>query len=200
MSDNGGQGLNNVRQGVENRDQNYPARAGKGSAFMGGVRGPMMVYWPGVTRPGTECAQRVIIEDFYPTILEMAGVKSYKTRQVIDGVSFADALKEHSHQSGPDTHLALPEPLGRNPEQGRRLRSLLCYPERKLSPHLYLETRQLRLYNVKEDIGEQNDLAQSMPDKVKELAKELSDYLRARDAQRPTLIQTNSLIPYPDEK
>jgi hypothetical protein len=62
------------------------------------------------------------------------------------------------------------------------------------------ETRQLRLYNVKEDIGEQNDLAQSMPDKVKELAKELSDYLRARDAQRPTLIQTNSLIPYPDEK
>ena len=79
MSDNGGQGLNNVRQGVANRDQNYPARGGKGSAFMGGVREPMMVYWPGVTKPNTECSQRVIIEDFYPTILDMAGVKKYTT-------------------------------------------------------------------------------------------------------------------------
>ncbi|WP_368045354.1 sulfatase-like hydrolase/transferase [Phocaeicola coprocola] len=93
MSDNGGQGLNNVRQGVANRDQNYPARGGKGSAFMGGVHEPMMVYWPGVTKPNTECGQRVIIEDFYPTILDMAGVKKYTTHQVIDGVSFADVLK-----------------------------------------------------------------------------------------------------------
>lgn len=93
MSDNGGQGLNNVRQGVANRDQDYPARGGKGSAFMGGVREPMMVYWPGVTKPNTECGQRVIIEDFYPTILDMAGVKKYTTHQVIDGVSFADVLK-----------------------------------------------------------------------------------------------------------
>ena len=200
MSDNGGQGLNNVRQGVENRDQNYPARAGKGSAFMGGVREPMMVYWPGVTRPGTECAQRVIIEDFYPTILEMAGVKSYKTRQVIDGVSFADALKEH--RINPDRTLIwhFPNLWGetQNKEEGYGAYSAILKGDYHL---IYTwETRQLRLYNVKEDIGEQNDLAQSMPDKVKELAKELSDYLRARDAQRPTLIQTNSLIPYPDEK
>ena len=81
MSDNGGQGLNNVRQGKENRDQNYPARAGKGSAFMGGVREPMMVYWPGVTKGNTINNQRVLIEDFYPTILEMAGIKKYKTYQ-----------------------------------------------------------------------------------------------------------------------
>lgn len=200
MSDNGGQGLNNVRQGVENRDQNYPARAGKGSAFMGGVREPMMVYWPGVTRPGTECAQRVIIEDFYPTILEMAGVKSYKTRQVIDGVSFADALKEH--RINPDRTLIwhFPNLWGetQNKEEGYGAYSAILKGDYHL---IYTwETRQLRLYNVKEDIGEQNDLVQSMPDKVKELAKELSDYLRARDAQRPTLIQTNSLIPYPDEK
>ena len=73
MSDNGGQGLINRRQGIANRSMNYPARAGKGSAFMGGVREPMMVYWPGVTQPNTENNQRVMIEDFYPTILEMAG-------------------------------------------------------------------------------------------------------------------------------
>ena len=88
------QGLNNVRQGIANRDQNYPARAGKGSAFMGGVREPMMVYWPGVTKPGTECEQKVIIEDFFPTILEMAGVRNYKTIQKIDGKSFVKSVKK----------------------------------------------------------------------------------------------------------
>jgi len=59
---------------------------------------------------------------------------------------------------------------------------------------------QLRLYNVKEDIGEQHDLAQAMPDKVKELAAELSDYLRERDAQRPSLKATGEVIPFPDGK
>lgn len=163
MSDNGGQGLNNVRQGVANRDQNYPARGGKGSAFMGGVREPMMVYWPGVTKPNTECSQRVIIEDFYPTILDMAGVKKYTTHQVIDG-AYSAILKGDYH---------------------------LIYT---------WETRQLRLYDVKKDIGEQNDLSQTMPDKVKELAAELSDYLRERDAQRPSLKSTGEVIPFPDEQ
>lgn len=62
------------------------------------------------------------------------------------------------------------------------------------------ETRQLRLYDVKKDIGEQNDLSQTMPDKVKELAAELSDYLRERDAQRPSLKSTGEVIPFPDEQ
>lgn len=91
MSDNGGLALNHARQGIENRDANAPARAGKGSAFMGGVREPMMVYWPGITKGNSTCHQKVIIEDFFPTILEMAGIKNYTTKQTIDGVSFVDA-------------------------------------------------------------------------------------------------------------
>ena len=191
MSDNGGQGLNNVRQGVANRDQNYPARGGKGSAFMGGVREPMMVYWPGVTKPNTECSQRVIIEDFYPTILDMA---------VIDGVSFADVLKSPEKTKDRVLIWHFPNLWGesQNKEEGYGAYSAILKGDYHL---IYTwETRQLRLYDVKKDIGEQNDLSQTMPDKVKELAAELSDYLRERDAQRPSLKSTGEVIPFPDEQ
>lgn len=200
MSDNGGQGLSNVRQGVANRDQNYPARGGKGSAFMGGVREPMMVYWPGVTKPDTECDQRVIIEDFYPTILEMAGVKKYKTHQVVDGVSFTDVLMNPEKRKDRVLVWHFPNLWGesQNLEEGYGAYSAIMKGDYHL---IYTwETRQLRLYNVKEDIGEQHDLAQAMPDKVKELAAELSDYLRERDAQRPSLKATGEVIPFPDGK
>lgn len=200
MSDNGGQGLKNVRQGIANRDQNYPARAGKGSAFMGGVREPMMVYWPGVTEPDTECDQRVIIEDFYPTILEMAGVKEYTTHQVVDGISFADILQNPEKRKDRVLIWHFPNLWGesQNLEEGYGAYSAIMKGDYHL---IYTwETRQLRLYNVKEDIGEQHDLAQAMPDKVKELAAELSDYLRERDAQRPSLKATGEVIPFPDGK
>ncbi|EDV00709.1 arylsulfatase [Phocaeicola coprocola DSM 17136] len=200
MSDNGGQGLNNVRQGVANRDQNYPARGGKGSAFMGGVREPMMVYWPGVTKPNTECSQRVIIEDFYPTILDMAGVKKYTTHQVIDGVSFADVLKSPEKTKDRVLIWHFPNLWGesQNKEEGYGAYSAILKGDYHL---IYTwETRQIRLYNVKKDISEQNDLSQTMPDKVKELTAELSDYLRERDAQRPSLKATGEVIPFPDEQ
>lgn len=200
MSDNGGQGLNNVRQGVANRDQDYPARGGKGSAFMGGVREPMMVYWPGVTKPNTECGQRVIIEDFYPTILDMAGVKKYTAHQVIDGVSFADVLKSPEKTKDRVLIWHFPNLWGesQNKEEGYGAYSAILKGDYHL---IYTwETRQIRLYNVKKDISEQNDLAQTMPDKVKELTAELSDYLRERDAQRPSLKATGEVIPFPDEQ
>lgn len=200
MSDNGGQGLGYIRQGIPNHDQNYPARGGKGSAFMGGVREPMMVYWPGVTKPNTECDQRVIIEDFYPTILEMAGVKKYKTHQVVDGVSFADVLKHPETRKDRVLIWHFPNLWGesQNLKEGYGAYSAIMKGDYHL---IYTwETRQLRLYNVKEDIGEQHDLAQAMPDKVKELAAELSDYLRERDAQRPSLKATGEVIPFPDGK
>lgn len=97
MSDNGGQAVS-VRQGTQNRDQNYPLRGGKGSSYMGGVREPMIVYWPGVTDQyaGTSNDSRVMIEDFYPTILEMAGVTDYETVQHVDGRSIVDIIKNNT--------------------------------------------------------------------------------------------------------
>ena len=199
MSDNGGQGLTNVRQGINNRSMNYPARAGKGSAFLGGVREPMMVYWPGVTQPGTENNQRVMIEDFYPTILEMAGVENYKTLQDIDGVSFADALRAGKQLKERSVVWHFPNLWGetQNKEEGYGAYSSILKGDYHL---IYTwETRQTRLYNIRQDIGEQNDLAAAMPEKVKELQAELTTYLKDRKAQRPSWKESGEVIPYPGE-
>ena len=59
----------------------------------GGIREPLIVYYPNVTKPSTINDTPVIIEDFYPTILELAGVSDYQTPQTIDGKSFAAQLK-----------------------------------------------------------------------------------------------------------
>ena len=66
--------------------------SGKGSLCEGGIREPMIVSWPGVAQPNTRCDKYLLIEDFYPTILEMAGVKDYETVQPIDGISFVPLL------------------------------------------------------------------------------------------------------------
>ena len=92
MSDNGG--LSAHGRGGERHTHNKPLSSGKGSAHEGGVRVPMMVSWPGVTKTGSVCEQPVIIEDFFPTVLEIAGVKNVQqVGDLIDGVSFTNLLR-----------------------------------------------------------------------------------------------------------
>ncbi len=199
MSDNGGQGLNNVRQGVANRDQNYPARGGKGSAYLGGVREPMMVVWPGVTEGGTTCDQPVMIEDLFPTILEMAGVKRYETRQKTDGRSFADVLRNPAKRYGRPIVWHFPNLWGesQNKEEGYGAYSAWLEGDYHL---IYTwETGQLRLYDIRRDIGEQHDLAAEHPEVVRRLAGKLARYLREADAQRPLFRATGQLCPWPDQ-
>ena len=69
MSDNGGL---STAEGAPT--SNLPLRAGKGWLYEGGIREPMIVKWPGVTKPGSTSSAPVISTDFYPTILEMAGL------------------------------------------------------------------------------------------------------------------------------
>src|SRR5262249_39653594 len=53
---------------------NAPLRSGKGSCYEGGVRGPLMVRWPGVTSAKTECREPVNVMDLFPTLLSAAGL------------------------------------------------------------------------------------------------------------------------------
>jgi len=69
MSDNGG-----LSTSEGSPTSNLPMRAGKGWLYEGGIREPMIVKWPGVTRPGSTCNTPVISTDFHPTILQMAGL------------------------------------------------------------------------------------------------------------------------------
>lgn len=81
-----------VRQGRINYDQNYPAHAGKESAYEGGSHVPMMVVWPGVVEGSIVNPNCVMIEYFFPTVLEMADMRKYNCSQTIDGKSFCRAL------------------------------------------------------------------------------------------------------------
>ena len=93
MSDNGGLAAEPGWRDGQIHTQNAPLNSGKGSLYEGGIREPMIVSWPGVVTPNTRCDKYLIIEDFYPTILEMAGITNYKTVNPIDGISFMPLLK-----------------------------------------------------------------------------------------------------------
>jgi len=73
---------------------NTPLRQGKGSAYEGGVRVPLIVRWPGVTKAGSTSSEPVCTIDFYPTILEMTATKGdTEHNQTIDGLSLVNLLK-----------------------------------------------------------------------------------------------------------
>lgn len=200
MSDNGGQSQG-VRQGRANHDQNYPHRAGKGSSYMGGVHEPMMVYWPGVTdsQAGTENANRVMIEDFFPSILEMAGVTDYTTHQVVDGKSFVDLIKDPSIQRDRVNIWHFPNLWGETQDRNEGYGAYSAIMKDKYHLIYFWETQELRLYNIEEDPGEENDLASTEEELVEQLAQELTDSLKAYDAQRPSYKATGQVIPWPNE-
>ena len=80
MSDNGGLSLSGARGKIAHV-QNLPLRAGKGSLYEGGIRVPMIVKWPEVVKSNTTINQYVIAEDFFPSIIHMAGITNFKTIQ-----------------------------------------------------------------------------------------------------------------------
>ena len=195
MSDNGGQGIS-PRQGTYNRLQNYPARGGKGSAYGGGVHEPMIVSWPGVTTTASETYSPVMIEDFYPTILEMAGVTDYETVQTIDGRSFADVIR-HPEQMDADRALIwhYPNRWGESQDKTEGYGSWSAILKGGYHMIYFWENQERRLYNIKEDVGEQHNLAAENPELCLALARELTDSLVTYGAGRPKL--NGKDVPWP---
>ena len=198
MSDNGGQALS-PRQGTLNRQQNYPLRGGKGSAYMGGVREPMMVMWQGVVEGGTVNDNRVIIEDYFPTILEMAGVSDYTTHQTVDGKSFVDILRNPSLTRDRVCIWHYPNRWGESTDKSEGYGSYSAIMKGDYHLIYFWENQERRLYNIREDIGEQNDLAASQPELLQALAEELTDSLIAYGAARPKVTATGEEVNWPKD-
>ena len=91
MSDNGG--LSAVARGGEKHTHNLPLKSGKGSIYEGGIRVPMLAYWPNKTQAETVNQTPLIIEDFFPSILEIAQIESVDIPQIVDGKSFVPLLQ-----------------------------------------------------------------------------------------------------------
>lgn len=196
MSDNGG--LSAVARGGEKHSHNKPLSSGKGSAHEGGIREPMIVKWPGKVKPGSTTDNYLIIEDFYPTVLEIAGITAPQTVQPVDGVSFVPLLTGSNYELNIGRPLFWHYPNRWGPTgPGIGASSTVRLGDWKLI--YYHADRSFELFNLAEDIGETNNLAALQPVKLKELATVLSNYLKQVNAQMPTDKRTGKLVEYPLE-
>lgn len=175
FSDNGGL-MGNAR--YPHVTSNDPLRAGKGTAYEGGVREPLIVRWPEVTEPGSVCNEVVTSVDFYPTLLDIAGVAGADGRTP-DGVSLTPLLRggdtlgrEAVYWHYPHYHNQGATPFGAVRRGDYRLIE-------------FYEDGRTELYNLAEDIGETRDLSASMPGLTRELRDMLHRWREEVGAQMP---------------
>jgi arylsulfatase A-like enzyme len=174
-SDNGGLTLNNVTD-------NTPLRAGKGSTYEGGVRVPLLVRWPGVTRAGSVCDEPVVSIDYFPTIREAVGGEAGDAAGARpDGVSLMPLLADPDAKLARDAiywHYPHYHPGGSTPYGAVR--------ESDWKLIEFYEDMRVELYNLKDDLGESRNLAESMPERAASLREKLHSWRTATGAQMPS--------------
>ncbi|MHC4996122.1 MAG: sulfatase-like hydrolase/transferase, partial [Planctomycetota bacterium] len=173
MSDNGGLSTSEGQP-----TSNLPLRGGKGWHFEGGIREPMLIRWPGVTKPGTTCDVPVVSMDFYPTMLEMAGLPA-EPRNHLDGKSMVALLRGGQEP----LHDAMFWHYPHYSNQGDHPSGAIRVGDYKLIE--YFEDGRTLLFNLAKDIGERNDLATKMPDKVASLKAKLRRWQEDRNVKFP---------------
>jgi arylsulfatase A-like enzyme len=153
---------------------NTPLKKGKSWLYEGGVRVPLVVVWPGVVRPETTCDTPVMSIDFYPTMLEMAGVPRPET-QKHDGLSLVPLLRQNGQLDREFLFNYFPhggptKPGGVTVRNGqwKLIRWFHTSPEFP-SEH--------ELYNLRDDLGETTNLAKERPEVLRGLSAELDRFL-----------------------
>ena len=175
-SDNGGL---TVRRGKHDGfTENLPLRRGKGSAYEGGVRVPTIVRWPGTAPAGAVCRTPVITMDWFPTLLEAAGLPHARPDQ--DGRSLVELIRRPDRGLARDLFWHHPHyhAGGDGPYSAVRSGNW-----RLIEFH---EDGRLELYNLGEDLGERNNLASVEAERAKALHAKLVAWREAVDAQMPT--------------
>ena len=172
MSDNGG-----LSTSEGHPTSNLPLRAGKGWLYEGGIREPMVLRWPRKNMEGIKIDIPVISTDVYPTILEMAGVKSIEPN---DGLSLGwiDGSRNIPDQRPLFWHYPHYGNQGGTPGAAVRI------GDYKLIE--FFEDKPCELYNLRNDIGERNNLADSLPEVRDGLLEVLHKWQKEVDAKFPT--------------
>jgi hypothetical protein len=157
--------------------RNDPLRQGKGSAYEGGVRVPLVVKWPGVVRAGAVHEEPVTSVDYYPTLLQMATGAS---ADGVDGESIVPLLRgaKKLKRSAIFWHYPHYHPGGATPYSAVRA------GDWKLIH--YFENDRIELYDLKNDLGEKNDLSTVELKRVTVLRAQLEAWRRDVGAQLPT--------------
>ena len=196
MSDNGGLSTTPLRGGKAH-SQNLPLKAGKGSVYEGGIREPMIIKWPGVVQPNSTANQYVMIEDFFPTILQMAGLKNYKLVQSVDGKSLIPILK-NANYSDTSRSLIWHYPNKWIDKDGPGINYYSAIRKGNWKMIYSMRTGKKELYNLAIDMGESNDLSENYTDKLLELSTLLSNQLRKWKAPMPRFKNTGQPVLFPD--
>ena len=171
-SDNGG-----VSSGDNFSTSCLPFRGGKGRQWEGGIREPFYLYAPGVTKANSTTDIPANGIDWYPTLLELAGVPSPKQQQV-DGVSLVPVLNGGTISERP---LYWHYPHYGN--QGGEPSSILMEDEWKLI--YYHEDGRHELYNIDKDVGEQKDLYAKQSKRANAMRGRLHKWLKSVPAEFP---------------
>ena len=171
-SDNGG--LHVPELGLDPPTHNTPYRAGKGFLHEGGLRVPLLVRWPGTTRPGVTRAEPVVLTDLMPTFMEAAGLDPSRSSGPLDGVSLRASLAADAPASVPDRTSLRPFywHFPHYSNQGGRPSGALREGRWKLIEDFETSTR--ALYDLDADPGESTDLAATHPDVANDLKTRLA--------------------------
>ncbi len=195
FSDNGGvAGVTDVQ----------PLRGTKGMFYEGGIREPMIVRWTGQIKAGTKCSVPVIGLDFFPTMLELAGTQKPKDK-LLDGLSIVPLLNGAKSLGRKALFWHFPAYLqaggnikGESRDSKFRTRpvsvirkgdwKLLMFHEEWVldgGREKIATNNAVELYNLKDDIGESNNLVNENIAKRDELLDDLLNWIKETNAPIP---------------
>ncbi|MGI6543129.1 MAG: sulfatase [Limnochordia bacterium] len=159
---------------------NLPLHEGKGWMYDGGTREPLIVKWPGVTPAGSQCHVPTTSPDFYPTLLEVAGLP-LRPEQHVDGVSLVPLLKGEKTLEREAIYWHYPH-YG---NQGGTPGSAMRMGDYKLIE--FFADGRLELYNLAEDIAETRNLAAEHPALVNRMHEMLKQWRVSVSAKIPAV-------------
>jgi arylsulfatase A len=167
--------------GFEQLQKQDPLKGGKAMIFEGGIKVPMAIKWPGVIKKGSKSNTPVISDDFFPTFADILSVKNIDKN--IDGVSLMPLLKGEGEIDRNTLYFHYPHyhHLGYKPAGAVRegdFKLIEWFEDAALN-----KEGAYQLYNVREDVGEKNDLSKEMPELVEKLKKKLHEWRKKIDAQ-----------------
>jgi arylsulfatase A-like enzyme len=174
-SDNGGLCTLGSRRGPTS---NRPLRSGKGWCYEGGLRVPLIVRAPGVSRPGMVSSVPVVSMDLYPTLLDLLGLPLRPDRHR-DGVSLLPLLRGAASLDREALYWHFPHYHGSTWTPGAAVRA----GDWKLVE--FYEYGTAELYNLAEDLGESRELSAEHPEQREHLLELLHSWQRELGAKLP---------------
>lgn len=185
-SDNGG--LSESMRGGYLNMHNLPLRSGKGSAYEGGTRVPLVFAGPSVPAGKTLSKTWMTSTDLFATIPALANLRA----KAEDGFSFSDAIR--NTKDAPRSEVSVCHYPHNRGFRGPGLEPFSSIRMGSFKAIFFYISQRWELYNLDLDIGETREVSTKRGDKLKEMAEKLKSELKRMNAQFPTDLKTGKPI------